>query len=79
MLSYLNMNLWIFLAGSRFWQSGTFEVTKSEAEDAGNTDAIYSPHPEPSSLLVTVPSELEGIAYIQVAIRKLKGIEITFV
>ncbi|KAL3225113.1 hypothetical protein MRX96_004694 [Rhipicephalus microplus] len=45
-------------AGSRFWQSGTFEVSKSSEHRAG------------SSLQVTLPSELEGISYIQVTIQK---------
>ncbi|KAK8777260.1 hypothetical protein V5799_029395 [Amblyomma americanum] len=45
-------------AGSRFWQSGTFEVSKSSEPRAG------------SSLQVTLPSELEGISYIQVTIQK---------
>ncbi|XP_049515581.1 mediator of RNA polymerase II transcription subunit 17-like, partial [Dermacentor silvarum] len=44
--------------GSRFWQSGTFEVSKSSEPRAG------------SSLQVTLPSELEGISYIQVTIQK---------
>lgn len=45
-------------AGSRFWQSGTFEVSKSNDARGG------------SSLQVTLPSELEGISYIQVTIQK---------
>ena len=63
-------------AGSHFWQSGTFEVTKSEGDpnDPDPSDPMHNGlRPESSSLQVTVPSELEGIAYIQVAIRKLNG------
>ena len=54
-------------------------MTKSEA-DSNDSDAIDNNHGRPrtetSSLHVTVPSELEGMACIQVAIRKLKGVEI---
>lgn len=49
-------------AGSKFPQSGFFEVIKSEEE---KTDEQPS-----SSLKVHVPSELEGIAYIEVVCQK---------
>ena len=50
-------------AGSRFWQGGSFEVKKS-TED-GDV--------EKESLEVTVPSKLEGMAYIQVEVRHVPG------
>jgi len=62
-------------AGSQFKQSGVFEVTKAD-------DTLEAPPPSsapanngtvtkiPSALKVTVPSELEGIAYIQVMIQR---------
>ena len=57
-------------AGSRFWQSGTFEVTKSDVEQ---TDLTASPGGHKSALQVTVPSELEGSAYLQVIVKNLAG------
>lgn len=58
-------------AGSRFWQSGTFEVSKS-AQALAATSATESATvvPRSSSIKVTLPSELEGISYIQVTIQK---------
>ena len=64
-------------AGSRFQQQGIFEVTKAEdevpgtdgADDSLSTTASGSSKPS-STLRVTVPKELEGIAYIQVHIQK---------
>uniref|UniRef100_T1JGQ6 Uncharacterized protein n=1 Tax=Strigamia maritima TaxID=126957 RepID=T1JGQ6_STRMM len=61
-------------AGSRFWQNGVFEVTKSEESNASpppspNNYGVGAPRLE-SALKVTVPSELEGISYIQVTIQK---------
>ncbi|XP_064484913.1 mediator of RNA polymerase II transcription subunit 17-like isoform X2 [Ornithodoros turicata] len=63
-------------AGSRFWQSGTFEVSKS-AQALAITKQPTTPEigtsgapPRGSSLKVTLPSELEGISYIQVTIQK---------
>lgn len=50
-------SLVVFLAGSSFWQSGTFEVFKRSAEQVGL-----------SAIDVRVPPELEGSAYIQVSI-----------
>jgi len=49
-------------AGSQFKQSGVFEVTKADGEVG--TGGVKS------ALKVTVPSELEGIAYIQVTIQR---------
>lgn len=56
-------------AGSRFWQGGTFEVTKSEvdASDIENPAITFQRSP----LQVTVPSELEGVAYIQVTVKRV--------
>ncbi|KAL4237228.1 Mediator of RNA polymerase II transcription subunit 17 [Mactra antiquata] len=52
-------------AGSRFWQGGTFEVTKntmlpSEQVEGTNTH---------SALEVVIPSELEGSSYVQVEVK----------
>ncbi|CAH0386662.1 unnamed protein product [Bemisia tabaci] len=66
-------------AGSKFSQMGMFEVTK--AEDDASTSQASSPPPSPglgppmppkppSALRVTVPSELQGVAYIMVLCRK---------
>lgn len=62
-------------AGSQFWQSGVFEVSKSE--QANTTPPFPSTDPTgrtksaiPSALKVTLPSELEGISYIQVTVQK---------
>ncbi|CAG0892759.1 unnamed protein product [Darwinula stevensoni] len=52
-------------AGSRYWQSGVFEVSKNEEE----ADSVGANKPVPA-LKVTVPSELECIKYIQVTIQK---------
>lgn len=68
-------------AGSRFWQSGTFEVSKSAhalAVSQGNEVSTpgqqgpAGPEPQrpPSSVKISLPSELEGISYIQVTIQK---------
>ncbi|XP_013784547.1 mediator of RNA polymerase II transcription subunit 17-like [Limulus polyphemus] len=58
--------------GSRFWQNGTYEVTKSEQPNT--TVTSLSPGgpqvPRPSALKVTLPSELEGNSYIHVVIQK---------
>ena len=62
-------------AGSRFWQNGTFEVKKSETDfSEPSTSQLPPQHPgHKSALQVTVPSELQGVAYIQVVIKKLSG------
>jgi mediator of RNA polymerase II transcription subunit 17 len=73
-------------AGSQFRQSGMFEVTKADdAADAtaaggaaggspgaagGTAPTAAGPTKPRSALKVTVPSELEGIAYIQVTIQR---------
>ena len=56
-------------AGSRHWQNGSFEVSKADNEVKDPTE--LSPSPLTGALRVTVLSELEGVAYIQVAIRDL--------
>ena len=46
-----------YIAGSRFWQNGTFEIFKKAVTGPGS-----------SALDVRIPPELEGNAYIQVSI-----------
>ncbi|XP_035232454.1 mediator of RNA polymerase II transcription subunit 17-like [Stegodyphus dumicola] len=55
-------------AGSRYWQSGIFEVSKNEVPE--------TPAPSPNNMpvrnnaiKVTLPNELEGVSYIQVSIQ----------
>lgn len=56
--------------GSRFWQTGVFEVTKADEEDM--TSAPVDPATNrKSTLKVTIPSDLEGSAYLQVFIRSV--------
>ncbi len=58
-------------AGSRFFHTGIFEVTKSEDPAPGSSlEAIVENQLKPSMIKVTVPTELEGTAYIQVTIQK---------
>lgn len=65
-------------AGSRFPQGGLFEVTKAEDDGEDNSSTTDPPAatsqptpPKPiSALRVTVPNELQGIAYIHVHIQK---------
>lgn len=63
-------------AGSKYLQTGTFEVTKAE-EDEKAISPPTSPLPtgappaKPSSALkVSIPSELQGVAYIEVLCQK---------
>lgn len=63
-------------AGSKYTQTGMFEVTKSEDDDKSNSPP-QSPVPggptvpkNNSTLRVTVPSELQGVAYIEVLCQK---------
>ncbi|CAL1533647.1 unnamed protein product [Lymnaea stagnalis] len=53
-------------AGSRFWQGGTFEVLKT-SDLAAEGEVVY----KKSSLDVSIPSELEGVAYIQVEVKNV--------
>ena len=65
------VNLYVLcacVAGSRFWQSGSFEVSKADAEAVDTSDSVNGCAPR-SAVQVTVLTELEGVAYIQVAIR----------
>lgn len=55
-------------AGSKFMQSGMFEVTKAEDDNT-----VSSPTGSPknkSALRVNVPSELQGVAYIKITTKK---------
>lgn len=67
----------MLVAGSKYAQTGMFEVTKAEDEPQPGTSPPPSPGagsaPKPSSALrVTVPSELQGVAYIEVLCQKGK-------
>jgi mediator of RNA polymerase II transcription subunit 17 len=74
----LHRHVVMLLAGSKYAQTGMFEVTKAEEEP----QATGSPPPSPgagaaagppkssSALRVTVPSELQGVAYIEVLCQK---------
>merc|ERR1719320_1903540 len=53
-------------AGSQFKQSGVFEVSKADTEEVTGVKGERGV----SALKVVVPSELEGIAYIQVTIQR---------
>lgn len=60
-------------AGSKYTQTGMFEVTKAEDDDSPPQSP--SPGATPTSktnsaLRVTVPSELQGVAYIEVLCQK---------
>jgi len=57
-------------AGSQYKQSGMFEVSKAELETGDTTGSSPGQAKVKSALKVTVPSELEGIAYIQVTIQR---------
>ncbi|XP_054262891.1 mediator of RNA polymerase II transcription subunit 17-like isoform X2 [Macrosteles quadrilineatus] len=62
-------------AGSKYAQTGMFEVTKAEEEPSSSNSPPPSPGVVPSSkqasaLRVTVPSELQGVAYIKVLCQK---------
>lgn len=63
-------------AGSKYTQTGMFEVTKAEDDDNSPPESPL-PGAQPSSksnsaLRVTVPSELQGVAYIEVLCQKGK-------
>lgn len=63
-------------AGSKYNQTGMFEVTKAEDDEkTGSPPQSPSPGATPTSksnsaLRVTVPSELQGVAYIEVLCQK---------
>ncbi|PZC85079.1 hypothetical protein B5X24_HaOG202843 [Helicoverpa armigera] len=55
-------------AGSKFSQTGVFEVTKAPEEQIAQ--AMSAAGPVPSALRVTVPPELQGVAFISVLCQK---------
>ncbi|OWR49327.1 mediator of RNA polymerase 2 transcription subunit 17 [Danaus plexippus plexippus] len=55
-------------AGSKFSQTGVFEVTKAPEEQIAA--AMNAPGAAPSALRVTVPPELQGVAFISVRCQK---------
>lgn len=71
-------------AGSKYTQTGMFEVTKAEEEEKNNNSPPASPNTgsnmsgqshgpsnsKVSALRVTIPSELQGVAYIEVLCQK---------
>ncbi|XP_011865078.1 PREDICTED: mediator of RNA polymerase II transcription subunit 17 isoform X2 [Vollenhovia emeryi] len=71
-------------AGSKYTQTGMFEVTKAEEEEKSNSSPPASPNTgssmsgqphgpsnsKASALRVTIPSELQGVAYIEVLCQK---------
>ncbi|XP_059476360.1 mediator of RNA polymerase II transcription subunit 17 [Neocloeon triangulifer] len=62
-------------AGSKFAQNGTFEVTKAEDDPENPLSPPCSPNASApskavSALRVTVPSELQGVAFIKVYFQK---------
>lgn len=60
-------------AGSRFHHSGIFEVSKSEDPPTPGSNpevTMIDGQTKPSMIKVTIPTELEGTAYIQVTIQK---------
>lgn len=79
------MNLYLYIAGSKYTQTGMFEVTKAEEEDKNSNSPPASPNAgcstsgqshtaanasKASALRVTIPSELQGVAYIEVLCQK---------
>ncbi|CAH1968737.1 unnamed protein product [Acanthoscelides obtectus] len=63
-------------AGSKYLQTGTFEVTKAEDEEKPGSPptsplpAGSAPSKPASALRVSIPSELQGVAYIEVLCQK---------
>lgn len=71
-------------AGSKYTQTGMFEVTKAEEEEKSSNSPPASPNTssnvsgqshgpsnsKASALRVTIPSELQGVAYIEVICQK---------
>lgn len=60
----------VISAGSRFWQGGTFEVTKNTTLPSEQPEGSVGSH---SSLEVIIPSELEGSSYVQVEVKSVPG------
>ncbi|XP_066245279.1 mediator of RNA polymerase II transcription subunit 17 [Euwallacea similis] len=63
-------------AGSKYLQTGTFEVTKAEDDEKQNSPpssplpGVIAPIKPSSALKVSIPSELQGVAYIEVLCQK---------
>ncbi|XP_041988465.1 mediator of RNA polymerase II transcription subunit 17 [Aricia agestis] len=57
-------------AGSKFNQTGVFEVTKAPEEQIAQAMSMNASGPTPSALRVTVPPELQGVAFISVLCQK---------
>ncbi|VVC91570.1 unnamed protein product [Leptidea sinapis] len=57
-------------AGSKFSQTGVFEVTKAPEEQIVQAMSMNASGPAPSALRVTVPPELQGVAFISVLCQK---------
>ncbi|XP_045447594.1 mediator of RNA polymerase II transcription subunit 17 [Melitaea cinxia] len=57
-------------AGSKFSQTGVFEVTKAPEEQIAAAMSMNASGPTPSALRVTVPPELQGVAFISVVCQK---------
>ncbi|KAL0831057.1 hypothetical protein ABMA28_001937 [Loxostege sticticalis] len=57
-------------AGSKFSQTGVFEVTKAPEEQMMAAMSMNAAGPAPSALRVTVPPELQGVAFISVLCQK---------
>ncbi|KAG6445649.1 mediator of RNA polymerase II transcription subunit 17 [Manduca sexta] len=57
-------------AGSKFNQTGVFEVTKAPEEQIAQAMSLNTSGPAPSALRVTVPPELQGVAFISVLCQK---------
>ena len=64
------MKLFVSTAGSRFWQGGTFEVTKNTSLPSDSGDSSVASR---STLEVIIPSELEGSSYVQVEVKSVLG------
>ena len=60
----------LFLAGSRFWQGGSFEVIKSTSSTSDTAEGSLA---NKSTLEVIIPSELDGSAYVQVEVKSVPG------
>lgn len=81
-------------AGSKYTQTGMFEVTKAEEEEKSSSSSppaspntgsnvsgqSHGPsNSKASALRVTIPSELQGVAYIEVLCQKGNVIEKKFI
>ena len=75
-----------FVAGSKFQQTGMFEVSKADDEEKPNSSSTddnaaqkLTAGPQSSSALrVTIPTELQGVAYIMVLCQKGKLLSYTY-